>query len=175
MTGREVKERELVGFEARLLPMLLEAVEENRVRAVPRPSPRRFLFRRTAAVALAAAALVVATTVVVGGRSTIEVHAADALADPEGVVTELRDAGIEARILVVPVDRRIAGTWWFASVKAQPGARLPYRMPWFRRAAERAGRQSGPDGAGGRGPDPPGMPRDGGGRPRALERIAAPS
>jgi len=142
MTDRDVRERQPGGFEARLLPMLLEAVEENRIRPARRPPARRSLLRRTAAVALTAAALVVATTVVVGGRSTVEVGAADALADPERVVADLRKAGVEARILAVPVDRPVAGTWWhlyfapgvqvdelvWAKLKAQVGvgvAQLP--------------------------------------------------
>lgn len=142
MTDRDVRKRQPSGFEARLLPMLLDAVEENRVRPAPRGSTGRSPLRRTAAVVLAAAALVVGTTVVVGGRSTVEVRAADALADPEGVVADLQEAGIEARILAVPVDRPMASTWWhlyfaprvqvdelvWAKLKAQVGvgvAQLP--------------------------------------------------
>jgi hypothetical protein len=112
MTGGGLKERELDGFEARLLPMLLEAVEEQRSRAMPRTSRSRRTLRRAGVVTLAAATLVIGSAVLVGGRSTIEVRGSDAVADPQAVVAELREAGIEARILVVPVDRPMAGTWW---------------------------------------------------------------
>lgn len=122
MTDRQVRERRPAGFEARLLPILLEAVEQNRVRPGRRPSPRRSSLRRAGAVAMLAAALVMATTVVVRGRSTIEVRAADALADPDRVVADLREAGIEARILAVPVDGQVAGTWWH--LYFEPGVQI---------------------------------------------------
>jgi hypothetical protein len=139
MTDRGVRKREPSGFEARMLPMLLEAVEENRVRPASRRSSTRARIRRNGAVAVVAATVVLATSVIVGGRTTIDVHGGDALADPDRVLADLRDAGIQARITAVPVDRPMAGTWWhlyfapgvmvdelaWAKLKAQVGVGVP--------------------------------------------------
>lgn len=111
MTEEQIRDH-LNGFEARLLPMLLEAVEERAGQLHDRPRPSRRKVRQYAVTALAAVvALVIATTIAVGD-DTVHVRAADAVADPQAVARELRAIGIEAEILVVPVPRVVAGTWW---------------------------------------------------------------
>ena len=111
MTDQDLSDRAFGGFEGRLLPMLLTALEDPGARPIPMPPRAGPAGRRLASMTLAAA-LVITTAVMVSGRSTIEVSAADALADPEEVARELREAGIGATILVVPVPRSAAGTWW---------------------------------------------------------------
>lgn len=122
MTDPDVRERRADGFEARLLPMLLKALEERDSAQIPRRPTSPRIVRRTIGVAVAAAFLVVATTVLVASQNTISVSADDAIADPAEVIQDLRDAGIEARILVVPVPPSAAGTWW--SLSFSPGVQV---------------------------------------------------
>lgn len=122
MTDPDVQERRPDGFEARLLPMLLKALEERDSVQIPRRPTSPRILRRSVGVAVAAAFLVVATTVLVASQSTISVSADDAIEDPAQVIQDLRDAGIEARILVVPVPPSAAGTWW--SLSFSPGAQV---------------------------------------------------
>lgn len=75
-----------------------------------RRSPRHRIGRRVAVIAVAAATAIAATTLTVGGRSTIEVRAADAVANPAKVSRQLRAQGIQADVLVVPGS--LPGTWW---------------------------------------------------------------
>ncbi len=122
MTDRDVRERRADGFEARLLPMLLKALEERDSPRIPRRPTSPRIVRRTIGVAVAAAFLVVATTVLVASQNAIEVRATDAIDDPAEVTQDLRDAGIEARILIVPVPPSAAGTWW--SLSFSPGTQV---------------------------------------------------
>lgn len=119
MTNHDLRHRQMGGFETRLLPVLLRALEERDSVQIPRRTRSPRIVRRTVGVAIAAASLVVATTVLVASRDTIAVRAADAIADPAEESQDLRDAGIEARILVVPVPPSAAGTWW--SLSFSPG------------------------------------------------------
>ena len=122
MTNPEVRERPVEGFEARLLPVLVKALEERDSLQIPRRSTSPRIVRRGIGVAIAAAWLVVATTVLVASQDTISVSATDAIANPAEVTQDLRDAGIEARILIVPVPPSAAGTWW--SISFSPGVHV---------------------------------------------------
>ena len=121
MTDHDLRERR-GGFEARLLPVLVKALEERDSVQIPPHSPAPRIIRRTLSVAVAAALLVVATSILVASQDTISVSATDAIANPNEVTQNLRDAGIEAKILVVPVPPSAAGTWW--SLSFSPGVQV---------------------------------------------------
>jgi hypothetical protein len=125
MNDSDLVDRRPEGFEARLLPMLLDAVDErSRARVAPRPRRvRRRTVVRSGALAVAAlvGAVVAANTLAVG-TDTVQVSAAEAVRDPAAVQRQLRDQGVDANILVVPVPTGVAGTWW--DLYFRPGARV---------------------------------------------------
>jgi hypothetical protein len=98
-------------FEDRLLQMLLEAHQEQRLE--PKGSGRRPTGRRL--VPLFIAAVLVSGWVVasaVGGDDTIRVDAAAAVEDPRAVERQLREAGIDAEVRAVPEpDPYLRGKW----------------------------------------------------------------
>jgi hypothetical protein len=122
-------------FEARLLPMLLQAVEERRVAGAevsPAPSrPRSVNWRGRVAILAATTCLVAVGAIVLqvvgtdplrGGALAIQemgdvivVRVADATANPEEMTQELRAAGIDAQISAEPVTPEHVGTWIEAS------------------------------------------------------------
>ncbi|MDP9343722.1 MAG: hypothetical protein M3Q23_16850 [Actinomycetota bacterium] len=120
MTGSDVMHRELGGFEARLLPVLLEAVEDRASSAAGGasspgrgPRVRRRIVVRAATLAVAAVVgAVVAANTLAAGADTVQVRATDAIRDPVSVEQQLREQGVDATILVVPVPADVAGTWW---------------------------------------------------------------
>jgi hypothetical protein len=122
MNDAKLENRNLEGFEARLLPVLLEVVEERAQDAPARPRVRRRTVARAAVLAVAAlvGAVVAANTLAVG-TDTVQVSAVDAARDPAAVEKELGSQGIEARILVVPAPD-LAGTW--VDLYFAPGARV---------------------------------------------------
>lgn len=131
MNGSDVMHRGLEGFEGRLLPVLLEAVDERALAVERRRRPRRRTVVRAGALAVAAlvGAVIAANTLAVG-TDTIQVSAADAVRDPAAVEQQLRDQGVEATILVVPVPDVVANAWWHlyfapgAAVSCQDWVRL---------------------------------------------------
>ncbi len=128
----ETIERE--SFEERLLPMLREAVDaRSSHRRLGRGGPkRRSVRRRPKLVALAAALALLAGMVFIagsasGGRQIIRVDGLQALEHPADVERQLRDAGIDATIVDVPLPsvqdglpsvpaRYWQGRWWWISV-----------------------------------------------------------
>jgi hypothetical protein len=122
----ETMERE--SFEERLLPMLREAVNERSAgRRLGRArSKRRSGRRRPKLVALAAALVLLGGTVFIagsafGGRQIIRVDGLQALEHPVDVERQLRDAGIDATIVDVPLlsgdpAHYWQGRWWWITV-----------------------------------------------------------
>src|SRR6266550_7015196 len=128
----ETIERE--SFEERLLPMLREAAgERSSQRRLGRGgSKRRSVRRRPKLVALAAALALLAGMVFIagsasGGRQIIRVDGLEALEHPADVERQLRDAGIDATIVDVPLPsvqdgppsvpaRYWQGRWWWINV-----------------------------------------------------------
>ncbi len=112
-------------FEERLLPMLRRSVEETSSdRDVMRTSSgRRRSTRRRTFVVLAAALTLLAGSLfagsALGGRQVVEVDGFRALRDPAAVESELRDSGIDATIVEVPVPSGVddnQGVWWWITV-----------------------------------------------------------
>lgn len=115
-------------FEERLLPMLRETVEDTSsdsavggAGGLRRRSAKRLTFvMLAAALTLLAASLVAGTAF--GGREMVEVNGHEALRDPAAVENELRDAGIDATIVEVPLPKlddpqeSWEGRWWWITV-----------------------------------------------------------
>jgi hypothetical protein len=133
MREQQVRTGALRGFEGRLLPVLVQAVEDRAGRERPRRTRSRRRIRRAGAVALVAAGVVAATTIGVGGDDSIRVRASDAAADPEAVARELQAEGIDARILVVPVEHFETPVWWH--LWFAPGVQVD-RLAWARLKAQ---------------------------------------
>lgn len=118
-----MKTTEHMAFRDRLLPMLREAVEDGA------GSPRRGLFRgRSRAVLLAAMVglgIIVASGIALARRDVVTVSGIEALRDPTAVERTLRDAGIDADIVEVPLtmtaDHSWRGVWWWVSVDRPSG------------------------------------------------------
>jgi hypothetical protein len=96
-------------FEDRLLPMLVAANRERR---------RRRAWRGRAAMAAAVLTLAAATVTFgpVAASDTVKLSAKDAIADPAGAERMLREAGIDATVIVVPVStywKVLDETWWW--------------------------------------------------------------
>lgn len=117
------------GFEERLLLMLKDAVEEASAsdQGTPtgnakRPSRRRarFVLLATALTALTGAGLLAGSAI--GGRQVVVVGGFEALRDPGAVERQLRDAGIDATIVEVPLpstrdpEGYWQGRWWWITV-----------------------------------------------------------
>ena len=121
----ETLERE--GFEERLLVMLRDAVSEpaEPVGVPGAGSARRPFFKR-ARIIVVAATLALLTGVMllgglaIGGRQVVNVDGREALHNPSAVEQQLRDAGIDATIVVVPLPSIKAedweGRWWWLAV-----------------------------------------------------------
>jgi hypothetical protein len=116
------------GFEASLLPMLLEALEERRTRPDMQVSEavthRRIINRKyvlalaaTAATAIAIVVPVITDDPLRGALAierhgdTIHVTVEDAAADPEAMTNDLRAEGLPAKVEVVPVSPSLEGNW----------------------------------------------------------------
>lgn len=115
------------GFEARLLPILIEALEERRGRPDMhvagtnrrRITPRRYVVGIAAVVAAAIAIVVpVISDDPLRGALAIERHGdtiyasvEDAAADPEAMTNDLRAEGLPAQVEVIPVSPSLEGNW----------------------------------------------------------------
>jgi hypothetical protein len=122
-------------FESRLLPMLLQAVEERGVGGAEvspvQSRPRSMSRRGRVALVAASTCLVVVGAIVLqavrtdplrGGALAIQqvgdvivVRVADATANPEDMTQELRAAGIDAHVSAEPVTPQHIGAWIEAS------------------------------------------------------------
>lgn len=117
-------DKNLSGFESRLLPALVEAVEERR-KSVPRHDRRPLLRRRWPAIAVVVgAAVLVAIAIPIVSNDprrgalavaqhgdTLYLRVEDALADPEAMTNDLRAAGLDARVEIIPVGPSSVGVW----------------------------------------------------------------
>jgi hypothetical protein len=122
----ETIERE--SFQERLLPMLREAVDEGSSgkRLGRARSKRRSAKRRPKLAALAAALVLLGGMVFIagsalGGRQIIRVDGLQALKHPADVERQLRNAGIDATIVDVPLHpgdpaHYWQGRWWWITV-----------------------------------------------------------
>ena len=128
---------ELGGYRAALLPVLLE-VQQRQTGLVSRHEGSRLPHPRVwpKAVAVTCAALVIAVLIPalsddpLRGAIAVERHGdvislsvEDASADPEAMTNDLRAAGLDARVEVVPVSPSIEGMWVdFYSAGVDPDA-----------------------------------------------------
>lgn len=117
-------EKNFSGFESRLLPALVEAVEERR-KSVPHHDRRPLLRRRWPAFAVVAGAVVLVTIVlpivsddprrgalaVAQHGGTLYLRVEDALADPQAMTNDLQAAGLDARVELIPVGPSSVGVW----------------------------------------------------------------
>lgn len=122
-------EKTLRGFEARLLPALLEAIEERRdsipeQESVPHHD-RGSLLRGWPAIAVVAGAAVLLAIVVpvvsddplrgalavTRHGDTLYLRVDDASADPKAMTNDLRAAGLGATVEVIPVGPSSVGMW----------------------------------------------------------------
>jgi hypothetical protein len=114
-------------FEERLLPMLKNSLEDTSLgrELKGNRSERRRSTKRRTFVVLAAALAVLAGSLfagsALGGRQVVKVDGLRALHDPAAVESELRDAGIDATIVEVPLsvgdpDGYLEGQWWWITV-----------------------------------------------------------
>lgn len=118
-----MKTTEQMTFRDRLLPMLRQAVKEGV------GAPRRSLFRGRSRMLLLAAmvglGIIVAGGIAIGRRDVVTVSGIDALRDSAVVERTLRDAGIDADIVQVPLpataDHEWRGVWWWVSVDRPSG------------------------------------------------------
>jgi hypothetical protein len=124
-------EKNARGFESRLLPALLEAVKERRdsisaqEESVPHHDRRSLLQRRWPAIAVVAGAAVLLAIVIpvvsndpLGGAlavtrhgDTLYLRVEDASADPEAMTNDLRAAGLDAKVELIPVGPSSVGFW----------------------------------------------------------------
>jgi hypothetical protein len=115
------------GFEERLLVMLREAVMTDPQGTCARPGKgavRRGGPRRRALVALLAAVVGISLFVgsATGGRQIVSVDGSEALRDPAAVERRLREAGIDATIVAVPLPTvpegadSWQGVWWWVTL-----------------------------------------------------------
>jgi hypothetical protein len=112
-------------FEERLLPMLKDGVQYTSLgrNVMGTPSGRRRFTKGRIFIVLAAALTVLAGSLfagsALGGRQIVKVDGLRALRDPAAVESELRDAGIDATIVEVPVPSGVddnQGYWWWITV-----------------------------------------------------------
>jgi hypothetical protein len=113
--------KEPLAFRDELLPMLREAAAEQRLR-----SRRGRLGRPILLLAAAVGAAIVVSASVAGGHGAeVTVSGVDALREPAAVEGTLRDAGIDARIVEVPVrrtsDHQWEGAWWWVGFDRATG------------------------------------------------------
>lgn len=98
-------------FEERLLPMFLDTARSHR--------RRRRGFRITGVGVTIVAAAVAFASLSLGaalGSDTVTVSAKQAVEDPTGVEKTLRDSGIDATVIVIPVSpywQVLDNTWWW--------------------------------------------------------------
>jgi hypothetical protein len=116
-------------FEERLLPMLREAVIEASLHDGPdgrNARPRRSTKRRRIVLLAATVAFVVSASLIggvaLGRRNVVKVDGLQAVNDPQEVERQLRDTGIDATVVVVPLptvegqDWSWQGSWWWITV-----------------------------------------------------------
>ena len=117
-------EKNLSGFESRLLPALVEAVEERR-ESLPHRARPSLLRRRWPAIAVVVGAAVLLTIVlpivsddprrgalaVAQHGGTLYLRVEDALADPEAMTNDLQTTGLDARVDLIPVGPSSVGVW----------------------------------------------------------------
>ncbi len=117
-------EENLSGFESRLLPALVEAVEERR-ESLPHRARPSLLRRRWPAIAVVVGAAVLLTIVlpivsddprrgalaVAQHGGTLYLRVEGALADPEAMTNDLQAAGLDARVELIPVGPSSVGVW----------------------------------------------------------------
>jgi hypothetical protein len=110
-------------FRDRLLPMLRQAAKEQS------RGPRSDLFRGRARtvllVAMVGLGLVVASGIALARRDVVTVSGIEALQDPAAVERTLRDAGIDADIVEVPLpataEHSWMGVWWWVGTEQPSG------------------------------------------------------
>jgi hypothetical protein len=117
-------EDNLNGFESRLLPALVEAVEEQRESA-SYDTRRSVLWRRWPAIAVVVGATLFLAIVipvvsddprrgalaVVQRGDTLYLRVEDALANPEAMTNDLHAAGLDASVELIPVGPSSVGVW----------------------------------------------------------------
>lgn len=127
---RTREDKNLSGFESRLLPTLVEAVAEREKstseRAESAPNDGQSLRRRRSpAVAIVAGAVVLLAIVIPivsddprRGALAVAKHGdmlylrvGDALADPEAMTNDLQAAGLDTRVELIPVGPSSVGVW----------------------------------------------------------------
>ena len=104
----------LLDREARRVSASPEALEAS-IRPRNRPRSRRSRVVLVAALTLVAVSATVMVAVArSGNRAVIEIGAAAAIANPDAATRQLQEAGIDARIVSVPVGPNLQGRWlWF--------------------------------------------------------------
>lgn len=138
-------EKNLSGFESRLLPALVEAVEERR-ESLPHRARPSLLRRRWPAIAVVVGAAVLVTIVlpivsddprrgalaVAQHGDTLYLRVEDALADPEAMTNDLQAAGLDARVELIPVGPSSVGVWVYVVNDSTTGYNDPRFIDLFR-------------------------------------------